>query len=419
MKIYMFMVYAVVGMGGGQMYVNNKCRFLTDRGWKVMIFSGLQGELVIHELESYPTYTFPELNIMPNVFKEKDKRKFVDTMVKCIGAETNDEIVIESSFSPGTYWGEILACRLRARHIVCFLDERPDLIIYEEYIPFFEFKLKRKELAGISKKSLPLLFRDKVIINEKNNSWLPMACTNVVEDYSNKTIEDVLKSIGNEKVFCCIGRLEKEYVFAAAEAFLKYVTTFNEKRYVLLFVGASDNVNEEQRIKNLFVGLKHVRLFMVGHIYPLPKVLFEHVDLVVASAGCASVAYAQNAKTISVDANDSKAIGVMGYTTQNSLYREEEEPQDICDLIIKVINTEYLQQFTYTPKVQFLVDELLTKHLNFLANTDQTLNYYPIQKMHLGYKDILRRMVSYIFGKKIYLCLELYYRKHKVKLVTK
>lgn len=72
---------------------------------------------------------------------------------------------------------------------------------------------------------------------------------------------------------------------------------------------------------------------------PVPKAVFDYSDVVIATAGCANLSYKTGAKTISMDVNTCLPLGVMGYTTIDSVYssNKEQPHYDVCNLLEDVL----------------------------------------------------------------------------------
>lgn len=397
-KLYIMLENAIIGMGGGQMYTRNKLLYMQQMGWKSLVFSGLLGKIVIDELKEFEEYIYPELASAPMVYNHKIVNNVLDKIISNI--PKGEKVVIESGSAHLAYWGELLAERLRGKNMVHLLDERNDLTIPEDYLDFYWFKLNRRELSGINDTSLKLLFRRNKKITDENNYNLPSICQNVIsEDDCDLKFPEVDFTVG------CIGRLEKPYVVEVAHAYEKLIDNHLDKTFCIVFIGGSDSKQYEDRIKLIFNEKSNATVIMTGFLYPMPKKIFDKIDLFISSAGSAGVSYRQNRPTISVDSTDLKAIGVLGYTTKNSLNRKKEEPEDIFKLAEKVLFTDYLNEFNYKKSLHNPTLEGLKPHIDFLNSSSPEFTYYPIRKMHVAGIDKKKKILRKIFTTKGYVKL--------------
>ena len=147
MKTYI-MIFGIANIvAGGPIYNANKIRFLESRGWNVVVFPTDSGNIYIKPLEKYNNMSCGFVHFPPYIFRKKQVEKFVTKMADAIPA--SNELIIETGTDYTALWGELLAKKIKARHIVMFLDEKNENInAYSS--SFYEFKYKRNELYSIS-----------------------------------------------------------------------------------------------------------------------------------------------------------------------------------------------------------------------------------------------------------------------------
>ena len=386
------------GMGGGQMYTNNKLYFVSTLGWDPTVFFAVPGEIVISELKKYENNLMEQMVMSPLVHSRKSAKKIIDSLAEKIG--DFDEAVIESGSPYMALWGELLAARLNCKHMVHLLDERLDKGVPKEYLDFYYFKHGRKELSGINISSLKILFRNDPSITDDNAYHLSSVCSNVIVE----TDEDVLNVPQADVSLGCIGRLNKEFINPVINAFYNVTSKYTNKRFNVIFIGGSDNADDSQKIKNKLYYLDNVNLIMPGTLYPIPDATIKKVDLFVSSAGSARVSYRADVPTIAIDSTDLCPIGVLGYTTQNAAFRHGEPIVDLTDLIERILFEPYLEQFSYTPSPKVSL-EPLKKHIEFLENSEASKDYFNVITMKAAGSDKKKRYIRMILGKKLYIKL--------------
>ena len=205
-KVYVMMFGISNIVAGGPIYNANKIRFLESKGWNVVVFPVDSGKVYIKPLEKYNNNSYDFIHFSPYIFGKRKTEKFVEKMASLI--PQSDEIIVETGTDYTALWGELLAKKLKARHIVMFLDERNENInSYSS--PFYEFKYRRNELYSISQESLIHIFSPyfKIEFPQKNvwNAW----CSNSVENFESNIITLLPKA---DYMIGSIGRLDKSFV---------------------------------------------------------------------------------------------------------------------------------------------------------------------------------------------------------------
>lgn len=388
---------AIVGMGGGQMYINNKVKYMESLGWKVIVFSGIKGCVIIPNLNRFLPFIYDELANAPFVFP----RRVIENVINKLANVLNDytEVVVESGSPHASYWGELLAERINGKHIAFILDERPDRDIVKEYLPFYHFKASRKELAGITENTVKLIFNDCNIRFNYDTS-LPALCQNVVEDYENDLVDLIPKDGYN---ICILGRLNKKYIFEAVHGIEELASCHLEDKFNIIFIGDSDSKTHKEGILKELRKYSNIKPVFFGYLFPLPSNIFTRFDFCISSAGSAGVCYRQGVPTISIDGKDGKAIGVLGYSTSNTLYRKDEPLIEINELLEQIIYDSYLNNYEYVeqPYIPNMSD--LNKHISFLNGTINIHEYYPIYNIKPVGKEKKKSIFIRIFGKWVFL----------------
>lgn len=403
-KKYIMLINRIGGMGGGQMYVNNKLSFVSSLGWQPMVFFAVSSEIVISDLRAYEKNVFEKMILPPMVYSKKTVDKVIAQVIENIG--DYDEAVIETGCAPMALWGEILAKKLNCKHMVHLLDEHLDKSVPVEYLDFYKFKHGRGELSGINSSSLKILFRNSPMITDNNAYYLSSLCSNVVLETEN----DILNIPKEGISLGCIGRLNKEYVDVVAKCFYKLALKYQEKYFNIVFIGGSEDESYKNKIADLFSTLSNVNLIMSGALYPIPSATLKKITLFVSSAGSARVSYGVDIPTISIDTNDLKPIGVLGYTTHNSAFRKDEPAIDLNYLMEQILFNDYLKGVAYTPAPPVLL-ESLKKHIDFLERSDDSKEFFDIDTLQASKADKKKHYLYVLCGPDFYLKLRAFLRK--------
>lgn len=413
-RIYIIFTGTITRMGGAQMYVNNKVNYLKKDGWYVSVFSGLTGPVLIDGLKEYEKTIKPEFSTFPFLFRKTLQDKYLGEVIQHAQIEQDDYVVIESNSVHSAFWGELLAKKIRGKHFLFLLDE--EYSFPDSYLPFFEEKYNRKELAVIKEKAFKALFRNSKNVEFVEDSILVAPCNNVVADI-NDSVFDTIKFDQYDFVCLSLGRLNKKYIPNVYKGFSKFSEKHQNSKILYIFIGNQPEdwpVDVPAQIEEELGNLENVDLFMAGYVFPIPRSLFTHIDLAVASAGSSWVLLRENVPAVSMDANDGQPIGIIGYTTMNSLYRENELIVPLEDYMDKILCDSYLSDKNPMPLNEATDDEYMDNHMLFLQKSENSKEYFDVSKTKLsGAKDRVKKFLISILG------IERYKRLAKKKQVNK
>lgn len=375
------------------MYTRNKVRSAEEQGYVPLVFhSNMWGsQIYVQELNRFKDYGFSELRYELCVVSRRKKGLLINK-IKNILKDYDEESIIESHEMLVAQWGEWMAKALGIRHMAYMLLEHNDITNKSLY-DFFKFKYNRRELVGICHSTIPDMFRPFDNGQPVVGYYLPAHCINTYEDVPCPA-EYLVNS--NNLTIGSIGRTNKRYVLPMIEAILKFVTKYKEKQFNILYVGGSANKESEKQLIAKFAQISNVNFYFTGMLFPIPISMIKQMDVCVASAGACVVSYKCGVPTISVDANDSCAIGVYRQTTMNSLFRDKDEPKkDIEALLEKVlIEKKYIRRDGVIPvKIDF------TSHWDFIKKMDNNKMYYDLTQITMSCKEKFSSIVlGYYYG---------------------
>jgi len=398
MAKYVFITPTISYMGGAQMYIRNKYVFLRDRNWDVVIITASKGKsIVLKDLYQYKDNCFPELRYNCYEFQQKKVHKICSNIIKVIG-DTSGEVIIESTCLEESTWAEYVAEMIGAKHILYTLQES-NVISNRDFFSFLEFKHKRRELAGITQGSIKQMFAPFKTIDTVLSYSLSAACSNVEENVPIPDI-DGLENQNYDKIVGCLSRLDKPFVEQGIVGLIGYCKKYSSLKVGLLLIGGAP-VSYIKRIKKITSSVPNLKVVITGYIYPVPTGLLEMCDVLFSSAGSARVCERSGVPTISFDSNDLKPIGILERTTNNSMFRGADEPElDFVNLLEDVIDRKKfnrIESHYNTNPIDY------SSHLNFLALSDKTQDYYDVMSIQLvSIKEKNRSRVLNVLGAKFY-----------------
>ncbi len=383
MRKYIFITGDIHPIGGMQNYVEGKAKYLEKNGWKVSIFfDGRNKNLCkIQYLDKYIDGGILELALSPAEYPSIWRNHVLNKMKKAIG-EIGEEIIIESSASSYALWGELLAEDIGAKHFcfICNEEFRAPQKYYLNKIDFFDFKHKRREIAGIHNNSLSMLFEGYKDVSAEDNFVFVAANEGPVQDVNNPKI-DLIKS--SDWTICYIGRSEKGYFPEILKGIRKFSSENCSKRIQVVFVG--DVSSRREMIKKTIIGLDNVSVVLLGDLVPIPRELFSRIDVVIAGSGCAFCAANEGVTTIIADAKNYKANGVYGIDTFSILFAEKDNPQYTYESILQkvLVDGVYKNKKPVIEKHE-KIDVQYSKHMSMVKASTTEMEYYNRKKLCSG-----------------------------------
>lgn len=406
-NLYIFLTDSIVKVGGAEIYVRNKCNYLKDTGWNVFIFSTDEGEIRIEDLKEYKPYIRKEFQIPPFAYSFEHRNQLIESIIALSNAYNPHKIVLESNSLRLSLWGELIAQQLHAKHLLFILEEKP-MIRGKGLLDFLQFKYRRRELAGIAKESLQLLFAPYFKISADESYFLPAYCTNPIEDIECSWLRDI-----PDADFCLasFGRLEKPYLQTVLTDMEEFISSHTSKTFNLIFIGGErTGFSVQNQIKRMFSKYPNVYVLITGFLFPVPLSLIRRVDVFLSSAGSASATNQLGIPTISYDTIDKQPIGIMGKTTKHSLFREDEPKVKGCDLLQEIL-IENKYEFTIVPFVKRKPDYSL--HMIFLERSENVLEYFDFSNYKLGRIENFKMLVYKLGGYWGYEKVKKYYTKRR------
>lgn len=397
-SLYIILTPTICNIAGAQLYVKSKVDYLKKNLYDVIVIStNNKGQVKIDGLQEYFEYINPLITIKPQFISPKIIKNQIELLTNNFNNGRYNTIILESHTKGLAFWGELLAERLHAKHLIFLLSENfAPSSKYE--LDFFNFKLERKEIAGIHQNSLQLLFRGYRILRQDESLILRASMGDNVLDYEHDLINKFNKADIN---IGSIGRLEKDYVPYMIAEVAKFASSNLTKTVQLILVGSINNISIQKIIDRYISEVSNLSIVVTGRLYPLPRKIFSIFDIGVGVAGSARVLALNGVPTVTIDTIKHKAIGVLGYETNSSIYGVQEE---LCDLSIKI--QEVIDNYSYftdpnnwkyqlkpsDPNVEF------EKHFDFIKSSDGKHNYFPCLSIKLGFFEMFIRFIILIIG---------------------
>lgn len=331
-KIYIFLNRRICGIDGSIQYIYNKSHYLEKTDYEVLVFSVKDGEILVKEFEKYKKYIISEMRFCPSIFQKTEREAIVKKAIEKIQDHKQSEIIIESTSPVSAIWGELMANKLKCKHVFFHLMERTNL--QEDFRAFCRFKYQRGELAGITPQTVPYLLADSTVKPATITAFLGNVFAECEEHFSDILEKKDTITIGS------IGRLEKAYVLHTMNEILEYCRNNQGKRYNLVLIGGGPNEKTAKRISEIAQDCHNVTLLFTGSLYPIPISLINNIDLFISTAGAANGTYKQKKPTIEVHPISGEALGIIGcdFSPGEKTMFETDGRHTISDCIDRIVN---------------------------------------------------------------------------------
>ena len=384
-------------ISGGPIYHRNKAIYMQKQGWQVYYISCSYGKVYINGLEQFMispcTFIYKYAYLLPT----RVQNKLINYIIERLPIIEKD-VVIETGTDFTAYWGELLAQRLRAKHVVILLDEYNNHIT-NKVAPFFKYKFDRNELACIQKRTMMKIFGSFWNINDDTAIGLPCYCTNALEDFTSDITEKIVRSKYN---IGYIGRLEKNAMPFIIDGIKQFATKFpHDSISFICFGGAEKTI--EKRILSSFSDHPNVRVFISGFIFPIPKESVCKCDIFFSVAGSASVSLKAGLPTVRMDMYSDKPIGFLhGVGTSNITSCPLGE--NVVDYLIWFFKQGYRPNIvSYNLSNDWdVINNYFKLHDYFIDNTSNIKAYYDFSYIHLSWKERWRKFLVMLFGLRMY-----------------
>lgn len=307
MKTYIFITRRICKIGGAEQYIYNKASFLESQGWRVLIFSGRKGPIFIDYFRRYENLIFPSLYYSPWCYRKSEVDNTLNAILEKIGDCGGDECIIESDAFSRAVWGELVASRLKCRHLAFLLQESHG---YDDDMKeFLRFKYQRHELAGIVKDSVRKMLDDDTI-ELRDDAKIFTFCNNVFKDCEDKYSS--LLDINADYTFGSFGRLEKPCVPAIVESFCSFARNHPESLINVVMVGGSSVKGKVESVRRTLETCQNIKAVITGDVYPVPVSFVKNIDVFVSTAGAATATFLLGLPTVKVHPVSGIPVGVMG-----------------------------------------------------------------------------------------------------------
>jgi len=370
-----------------------------------LVFSSETGNrILLNELETSILNIIPELRYPPYLYNAGMRNKVLYNIVKRVNEQKNQsncEIVIESHFVKMAYWGELLAKLLLAKNMVYLIQETFHKLSKVE-VNYFLFKLKRKELAGITQSSLDNLFNKQILIKTEEKYYLKaLSLNSYLVDYKVPEIEGLEKCDLN---IGCISRLDKFYIKEIIEEVIIYCNQHAYNQVQLILIGDSNNESLLRFIEAKSDEVSNLKIIKLGRIFPIPIGLLKKIDFFIGAAGSALITAYEGKLTLTLNVETGMPVGLLGIDTLDVLYGKPINNLSISQWINRIINIgnsveeKVLKQMITEDLTKINLEEEFNNHMRFIESSNQIPEYSTKFLNNHNVSTLMNRITMSVFG---------------------
>ena len=348
MKHYIIFTYELRPIGGTQALVAGRANYLEKHGWIVYTFFNnfLSGECEIPSLTKYvPGFGFRAIGMCPYKLPNRDREEILNRMIDRLRIDPTmeNEIIIESHYDTAAYWAELLAERVHARHYFITCDElfRGENTTYEENLDFFLFKYQRREIFG-NQSSLNKILNGYHGFEHFERITPPGVSAgkeqDAIQDVENQDVELKTRGGGADFSIAYAGRTEKQYVPAIFRGIADFSKSHPDKKIRFIIVGKLWNQDQ----LSMFNGISNIEIIPLGNLIPIPRFLFDRLDVVCAGSQTAIFCSYENVPVIIANAHGDTTPGCLYFDTNETVHNEHLPQISYSEALEKVlIKREY------------------------------------------------------------------------------
>ncbi len=401
MNAYIFFTYAITGLGGAQQHIKNKLMYLKETGFYVDVYSCIENKISIEEFNEYADHIYPELKYNPNILRTKDRDRIVNSIYDRFYGKY-ETIYIESSGGNESLWAELIASKLRCKHLCFNLNEVNSTNKSSAKTDFFSFKYDREELYTINRNFIRHLINREIAPETADRYAFRANCTNVVDE-----------SLADYRVECekadyniaGIWRTGKEGFVETFENLTDFIEIHNDKTFNVFIIGSGDEDNE-RTVKEHLSRYSNVSSYFLGYQYPIPLGMILQMDVFISTAGSSRIPIEYSIPSITVttvnNGNEKGfvPIGILDYTTTSTVYPDSNSNYTLRELLEMVLIDKYCLSHDKLGVAKKHsnkdVESEYKRELNAFIQSSNEISYFDISKIlprsrkEKGYKLIAR-----------------------------
>lgn len=323
-RAYLFCTPSISVLGGAERYIAGKAKWLNSHGWDVFVAGPIPSPPEV-DYGSAKLIPVDDFNIRPSALCERVKKGITKDIIESVSGYSR--VFIESSSIDYSFWGEYLASKLNASHLIFHLGETiPSFSKGEQ--SYLVDKLNHSELFFISGELAKQIDINCDASRAKLAAYMPKA----IQD-CNCSTEVYMQKLGIR--IGCISRIDKPFLLRAVRDIRCFAEANPGMEIELIVIGGASSVSKEteEQKKLLDASCGSFRIIFTGAMYPIPNELVQTFDFGIGKAGGAWSLAGAGVVTATYSLDSDLPMGVLGFECSGNICEAQGTPRSLVDLL--------------------------------------------------------------------------------------
>lgn len=322
-KKYCLLTSRVSVLGGAELYVLRRAKHLKSKGIEVyVIVKDMKGSFALREqFIDIPILCLSDIKKPITFYSDQSRQTVYDKVSQFVG-DVSGGIVFESNMMMFSRWSELFASHFGGKSIIYLVNDEK---VYEQKFflreKYFEHKLAKGEIIGMTKEFLSVIFGRK--IDEDQNRYVNIGVSQL-PDTSGQPIQNIINEVKNTDdtfVIGTVGRLEKYFVRPLIEGVLAFSQRFPNQKILLLVVGGGIKEKVKDKLVNKYCDDRYKKEYpnltidFTGPIYPIGVDLFQQFDVFVGEGTASVNSISTGCATLNMTTYADTTDGILGIDT--------------------------------------------------------------------------------------------------------
>ncbi len=406
MRKYVLFLNTISEIGGAELYVLRKARFLENNGFKVYIVTGKAQNIRFTEFYDYEFLEIKEIVISPNLFCKNEISGILERILAFIHYQEQDEIFVESHQIYPAMWAEIFAQKVnRVNLVYCITPFRVNGYIIRE---FYHKKLRNDELLGCNESYIPETFGNGFKNNYLNIPFDP----NEIEKVSNQdtvlgkdNVSDVALESRDISILT-ISRIQKTYIAQSIIDLSDFCKKYPDTSVKYNLVLSENNGSEYDKLKILIDKVKpnNLDIELNGPVLKLTDTIFKGYDLFIGMGTAVLNAVSMGLPSLVVDYKNNRYYGFFGYDYYESGAGIRPAEKGLDYFIRQVLNKEVDLEEVRKKAMDYFLENYESEKVNrrfleyqYNINKKTDKKYFKFEK-RFNYKDMIEFLLLHTCG---------------------
>jgi len=406
MRKYVLFLNTISEIGGAELYVLRKARFLENNGFKVYIVTGKAQNIRFTEFYDYEFLEIKEIVISPNLFCKNEISGILERILAFIHYQEQDEIFVESHQIYPAMWAEIFAQKVnRVNLVYCITPFHVNGYIIRE---FYHKKLRSDELLGCNESYIPETFGNGFKNNYLNIPFDP----NEIEKVSNQdtvlgkdNVSDVALESRDISILT-ISRIQKTYIAQSIIDLSDFCKKYPDASVKYNLVLSENNGSEYDKLKILIDKVKpnNLDIELNGPVLKLTDTIFKGYDLFIGMGTAVLNAVSMGLPSLVVDYRNNRYYGFFGYDYYESGAGIRPAEKGLDYFIKQVLNKEVDLEEVRKKAMDYFLENYESEKVNrrfleyqYNINKKTDKKYFKFEK-RFNYKDMIEFLLLHTCG---------------------